>query len=79
LNGFNGPNVSAEQASELMKGVLQRVWGPTEMFRFFVGATIDLNFDGNTLSGTVQGKGSSYTGTSSSVRYTGGIVATRIR
>ncbi|OEU62302.1 MAG: hypothetical protein BBJ57_05865 [Desulfobacterales bacterium PC51MH44] len=79
LNGFNGPNVSAEEASELMKGILQQAWGPTEMFRFFVGTTIVLNFDGNTLSGSVQGEGGSYTGTSSSVRYTARIVATRIR
>lgn len=78
-NGFSGPNVSAAQASPLMRGVLRNAWGPTEMFSFSRGATLMLRFQGNRLSGTVQGTGSSYTGTSSSVVYQARMAARRVR
>ena len=78
-NGFSGPNVSAEQASPLMKGVLRNAWGPTEMFSFIRGATLFLHFQGNRLAGTLQGSGNSYTGTSSSVRYQARMAARRVR
>ena len=77
--GFSGPNVSAAQASPLMRGVLRNAWGPTEMFSFGRGATLMLRFQENRLSGTVQGTGSSYTGTSSSVVYQARMAARRVR
>ncbi len=78
-NGFTGPNVSAEQASNLMKGILRDAWGPSEMFGLKVGATLFLNFQGNQLYGAIKGFGSSYTATSSDIQYVGNIRATRIR
>ena len=78
-NGFSGPNVSAEQASDLMKDVLRNAWGSAEMFGFNVGATLVIDFSGNRLSGTVQGLGSSYTGTTSGVAYGARMTATRVK
>lgn len=78
-NGFSGPNVSAEQASDLMKGVLRDVLGATEMFGFDIGATLAIHIDGSQLSGTIQGSGSSYTGTSSQVKYRANLTAMPIR
>ena len=78
-NGFSGPNVSAAQASPLMRGVLRNAWGPTEMFAFSRGAALTLRFQRNQLFGTVQGTGSSYTGTSSSVTYQARMAARRAR
>jgi len=79
VNGFSGPNVSAEQASPLMRDVLRNAWGPSEMFGFSKGAMLTLRFQGNRLSGTVQGVGNSYTGTSSSVVYQARMAARRVR
>lgn len=79
VNGFSGPNVSAGQASPLMRGVLRNAWGATEMFGFGRGAVLTLSFQGNRLSGSVQGAGNSYTGTSSSVVYRGKLAARRTR
>lgn len=76
-NGFSGPNVSAEEASDLMKDVLRSAWGNSEMFGFRVGATLTLNFNNNQLSGTIQGSGGSYTATSSQVRYQARLEARR--
>jgi hypothetical protein len=59
VNGFTAPNLSAENASPLMKGVLESL-GRTEMFAFKPGAVVDVQFRGNSLQGTVQGTGSSY-------------------
>jgi hypothetical protein len=78
-NGFSGPNVSAAEASDLMRDVLQNAWGPTEMFGFDRGATLSINFQGNTLSGSIQGAGGSYTGTSSQVHYRAEMTAARIK
>ncbi len=79
INGFSGPNVSAEQASDLMQGILEDAWGATEMFRFDVGATLVITFFENRLSGTLKGSGRSYTNTSSSVNYFADINAKRLR
>jgi hypothetical protein len=79
VNGFSGPAVSAAQASPLMRDVLRNAWGSTEMFCFSRGTVLMLRFQGNQLSGTVQGAGNSYTGTSSSVAYQARMVARRAR
>jgi len=79
VNGFSGPNVSAVQASPLMRDVLRNAWGPTEMFGFSRGTMLTLRFQGNRLSGIVQGAGNSYTGTSSSVVYQARMAARRVR
>jgi hypothetical protein len=68
-NGFSGPNVSADEASDLMKDVLRNAWGNTEMFGFSIGTNLTINFSANQLSGMIQGAGGSYTATSSPVRY----------
>lgn len=78
-NGFSGPNISAEQASDLMKDVLRNAWGPTEMFGFDVGTSLVVKFFGNELTGTIQGWGGSYTGTSSRVPYQAEFRARRVR
>jgi len=78
-NGFTGPNVSAEQASDLMKDVLRNAWGATEMFGFDVGASLVIRFSGNELYGSIQGRGGSYTGTSSQVQYRAELRARRIK
>lgn len=79
VNGFSGPNVSAGQASPLMRDVLRNAWGPTEMFGFSRGTMLTLRFQGNQLSGNLQGAGNSYTGTSSSVVYQARMAARRVR
>jgi hypothetical protein len=78
-NGFSGPNVSAEQASDLMRDVLRDAWGPTEMFAFGIGATLVMDVNGNRLTGEIQGSGSSYTGTSSNVEYRANLSAQRAK
>lgn len=78
-NGFGGPNVSAAQASDLMKGVLQNAWGNSEMFGFSRGATLMIQFNSNRMSGTIRGMGSSYTATSSPVEYQAQFQAQRIQ
>lgn len=78
-NGFSGPNVSAQEASDLMKGVLRDALGATEMFGFNIGATLVIDLNGNRLSGTIQGSGNSYTATSSRVPYRAGLIANRVR
>jgi hypothetical protein len=78
-NGFSGPNVSAAAASDLMRDVLQNAWGPTEMFGFDPGATLRIDFQGNTLSGSIQGRGGSYTATASRVNYRAEMTAARIK
>ncbi len=78
-NGFSGPNVSAQQASDLMKDVLRNAWGATEMFWFNVGTSLVITFNGSELSGSIQGSGGSYTGTSSPVQYRAQLRARRIK
>ena len=78
-NGFCGPNVSAEQASDLMKGVLRDAWGATEMFGFTVGARLTADLNANQLAGAIEGSGGSYTATSSAVPYRARFSATRVR
>jgi hypothetical protein len=64
INGFTGPNVSAQQASDLMRDVLQSAWGETEIFSFLTGTSAELTISGESLSGTLLGSGVSFTGTS---------------
>lgn len=79
INGFSGPNVSAEQASNLMKDVLRSAWGAAEMFGFAAGMQIEVEQQGNLLQGTIAGHGSSYTGTSGDVGYQARFKAQRVR
>jgi hypothetical protein len=68
LNGFTGPNVSAQEASPLMRGVMESL-GSTENFVFRQGAVVKILFDGDGLSGSLEGTGRSVTNTSSDVSY----------
>lgn len=68
LNGFTGPNVSAQEASPLMRGVMESL-GSTENFVFRQGAVVKILFGGDGLSGSLEGTGRSVTNTSSDVRY----------
>ena len=79
VNGFTGPNVSAEQASNLMKGILRDAWGPSEMFALRAGATLIINFYTDQLNGSIRASGTSYTDTSSVVNYGATIRARRVR
>ena len=54
MNTFVAPNVSAEQASELMRDVLKSL-GPTEFHAFRPGAGIKLQFQGDAVTGTLGG------------------------
>ena len=65
INGFTGPNVSVQQASDLMRDVLQSAWGATEIFSFLTGTSAELTISGESLSGTLSGRGVSFTATSS--------------
>ncbi len=78
-NGFTGPNVSAAEASDLMRDILKDAWGDSEMFGFSRGVTIKIQFNGNKLSGAVSGSGTSYTATSSSVQYQARFQAERVQ
>lgn len=78
-NGFSGPNVSAEEASDLMKDILKNAWGKSEMFGFNTGAAVSMEFTDNQISGTIQGRGYSYTGSSSLVPYRGQFRARRVQ
>ncbi len=77
-NVFTGPNVSAQEASDLMRGVMEQL-GPTEMFVFARGASVRLQFGGDGLTGTVTGKGGSVLGTSSLVLYECALRAKRVK
>ena len=78
-NGFSGPNVSAAEASDLMRDILKNAWGNSEMFGFSRGASLLIQFNSNGMSGTIQGRGSSYTATSSTVQYQAQFQARRIQ
>ena len=78
-NGFSGPNVSAAQASSLMRDIMKDVYGDCEMFGFSRGATLTIQFNGNQLSGVIRGNGVSYTETSSPVQYQAQFQARRIK
>lgn len=78
-NGFGGPNVSAVQASPLMRDVLKNAYGNSEMFAFVRGATMTIQFNGSQLSGVISGKGGSYTATSSDVPYQAQFQARRVQ
>ncbi|MGD9947872.1 MAG: hypothetical protein AB7U29_05260 [Desulfobulbus sp.] len=79
VNGFSGPNVSADQASNLMKDVLRSAWGASEMFGFTVGAEVEVEQRGNELVGSLAGSGRSYTGTSTDVIYRAQFKAVRVK
>jgi len=68
INGFTGPNVSAKEASDVMRGVMES-FGPTEIFLFNQGAVLTLKFEGSAVSGEFEGQGRSATNTSSDVTY----------
>ncbi len=78
VNVFTGPNVSAREASELMRGVMESL-GTTEIFTFLQGAELQMRFDGGVLNGNVSGKGRSVLNTSSDVSYTCRFQASRIQ
>ena len=78
INAFTGPNVSAKEASALMRGVLESL-GTNENFVFLQGATLQLRFDGGNLNGSVAGKGRSILNTSSDIEYSCRIQAKRIK
>ncbi|MGM0653878.1 MAG: hypothetical protein ACQETR_00920 [Thermodesulfobacteriota bacterium] len=78
INIFTGPNVSAMEASDLMRGVLQQL-GTTEMFTFGQGASIQLEFGHSEVIGVITGMGSSVLGTSPNVRYRCSIRARRVK
>lgn len=78
VNMFTGPNASAREASDLMRGVLESL-GTTEVFVFLQGAELQMQFSGGVLSGSVNGKGRSVLNTSSDVAYTCRFQASRIQ
>jgi hypothetical protein len=78
VNAFTGPNVSAKEASALMRGVLEGL-GTTENFVFLQGATLQLRFNGSSLNGSIAGKGRSVLNTTSDIEYSCRIQANRIR
>ena len=65
-NTFTGPNVSALEASPVMRSVMQSM-GATEMFLVQQGAELRLRFDKNRAEGSFQGIGRSVINTSSDV------------
>lgn len=77
-NIFVGPNVSAAEASDVMRGVMEQM-GPTEMFVFARGATLRLEFSPGGVTGSVAGQGGSVLGTSSPVAYRATLRARRVR
>ncbi len=81
FNGFTAPNVTAQSAPGGPGQELYKSMGPTEMFAFHEGATIIINLNGNSLTGSVQGKGYSYTGIfpTPDVSYQADFSARRIR
>ncbi len=77
-NTFTGPNVSAQEASDLMRGVMEAL-GPTEIFALGRGATVRLDFGKDEVTGSVAGVGRSVLNTSSDVRYNCAIRARRVQ
>ena len=77
-NMFTGPNVSMMEASDLMRSVMATL-GPTEMSVFGRGAVVRMQFEGATLTGTVQGSGRSISNTTSDVGYSCRFQARRMK
>ena len=78
INGFSGPNVSAQDASPVMRGVMEAI-GNTEMFVFRKGATIRMSLEGGLPRGTAEGAGGCITNTSSEVAYACRFEAKRVK
>ena len=77
-NTFTGPNISALEASDLMRDVLRQL-GETEMFIFIQGASLRLQFGETEVTGIISGAGSSVLGTSTNVQYRCSIRAQRVK
>lgn len=78
MNSFVGPNVSAEEASDLMRGVHEAL-GPTEIFVLGRGAVLRLRFAPDGVTGSFEGKGRSVLNTSSDVPLTFTLRARRVK
>jgi len=78
LNSFVGPNVSAMEASELMRGVHEAL-GPTEIFAIGKGATVRLDFTPQGVAGLIEAKGRSVLNTSSDVGLQATLRARRVK
>jgi hypothetical protein len=77
-NSFVGPNVSALEASAVMRGVMDSL-GPTEVFIFGKGATVTLEFTPDAVTGVIAGEGRSVTNTSSGVHFHCRLTARRVK
>ena len=77
-NMFTGPNVSAMEASDLMRDVMRQL-GETEMFTFAHGATVRLQFGATEVNGTISGVGRSVLNTSSDVPFRCSLSARRVK
>jgi hypothetical protein len=77
INIFMGPNISYEEASDLMKIVFEG--RQTELFAFLRGVVVDLQFGPDEVTGSISGEGRAATNTTSNVKYTCGLRARRAK
>jgi hypothetical protein len=76
-NLFTGPNISAMEASPVMRSVMEGL-GSTEVFILQKGARLQMQFDKDFVNGIMEGSGRSVLNTSSDVVYTCRFQARRV-
>lgn len=81
INGFIAPNVSVQSAPAGPGRQLYEMLGATEIFASHRGSWVQLTFNGNTITGSVQSKGYSMTGIfpTGDVIYEAKFTATRVQ
>lgn len=68
MNTFSGPNVAAQQGG-ILSEIPTGVSGANDLYIFNEGAIIDVEFQGDTLFGTIQGNGFSALWNTSGIPY----------